>query len=119
MELLVILIYAAILGLAAPYVNVHSRDYGQLVPSALALNAGAILWGILVWTGIGATNAWTWIIIMLAMPAIMAIGANRLAANRRAADAEELVKIKTNKRTKDDSSPYENDDNADFVVITS
>ena len=56
MELLVILIYAAILGLAAPYVNVHSRDYGQLVPSALALNAGAILWGILVWTGIGATN---------------------------------------------------------------
>ena len=97
MELLVIIIYAAILGLAAPYVNVHSRDYGQLVPSAFALNSGAILWGILIWTGIGATNAWTWIIIMLAMPAAMAIGANRLAAARRAADAEQLVKIKTNR----------------------
>ena len=97
MELLVIVIYAAILGLAAPYVNVRSVDYGQLVPSAIALNAGAILFGILIWTGIGTTNAWTWIIVMVAMPFAMAIGANRLAAARRASDAEALAKIKTSK----------------------
>ena len=97
MELLLIVVYAAILGLAAPYVNVRSLDYGQLVPSALALNAGALLWGILIWTNIGTANAWTWIIVMLAMPAAMAIGANRLAAARRRADALELEKIKTAK----------------------
>jgi|GEM_PF-189095 len=99
MELLVIIIYAAILGLAAPYVNVRSVDYGQLVPSALALNAGAILWGILIWTGLGTANAWTWIIVMLAMPVAMAIGANRLAAARKRADEIELVNIKTAKRS--------------------
>jgi hypothetical protein len=97
MELLLIVIYAAILGLAAPYVNVHSREYGQLVPSAIALNAGAILWGILIWTGLGTANAWTWIIVMLAMPFTMALGSNRLAASRRHADADELVKIKSAK----------------------
>ncbi len=95
MELLLIVIYAAILGLAAPYVNVRSLDYGQLVPSAIALNAGAILWGVLIWTGIGTANAWLWIIVMLSMPFAMAIGANRLAAARRRTDAEALIKIKS------------------------
>jgi hypothetical protein len=100
MELLVIVIYAAILGLAAPYVNVRSVDYGQLVPSAFAVNAGAILWGILIWTGLGTANAWTWIIVMLAMPAAMAIGANRLAAARKKADELELITIKSGKSAK-------------------
>jgi hypothetical protein len=97
MEILVIVIYAAILGLAAPYVNVRSVDYGQLVPSAIALNAGSILFAILIWTGLGTVNAWTWIIVMLAMPAAMAIGANRLAATRRRADELALINIKTAK----------------------
>ena len=97
MELLVIIIYAAILGLAAPYVNVHSDDYGQLVPSSIALNAGAILWGVLIWTGLGTANAWTWIIVMVSMPVAMAIGANRLAAARKVADEAALVSIKTGK----------------------
>jgi hypothetical protein len=97
MELLLIVIYAAILGLAAPYVNVRSLDYGQLVPSAIALNAGAILWAVVIWTGLGTANAWTWIIVMVSMPFAMAIGANRLAASRRRADEAELVNIKTAK----------------------
>ncbi len=97
MELLLILVYAAILGLAAPYVNVRSLDYGQLVPSAIALNSGAILFTILMWTGLGTANAWTWIIVMVAMPFVMALGANQLAAARRNSDALALVNIKTNR----------------------
>jgi len=100
MELLVIVIYAAILGLAAPYVNVRSEDYGQLVPSAIAVNAGSILWGILIWTGLGTANSWTWIIVMLSMPVAMAIGANRLAKARKKADELELINIKTGKISK-------------------
>jgi len=95
MELLIILIYAAILGLAAPYVNVRSLDYGQLVPSAIALASGAVVWVILLWSNLGATNALTWILVMVAMPVAMAIGANRLAKRRAASDAALLVKIKT------------------------
>ena len=120
MELLVIVIYAGILGLAAPYVNVRSVDYGQLVPGAVALNTGSILWGILIWTGLGTANAWTWIIVMLAMPVAMALGANRLAAARKRTDELELIAIKTNKAPKQDSSPYEHDTDAgDFVVVAS
>jgi len=94
MELLIILIYAAILGLAAPYVNVRSLDYGQLIPSAIALNTGAIVWVVLLWANLGATNALTWIIVMVAMPVAMALFANRLAKRRAATDAQLLVEIK-------------------------
>ena len=122
MELLIILIYAAILGLAAPYVNVRSLDYGQLVPSAIALSAGAVVWTILLWSNLGATNALTWILVMVAMPVAMAVGANRLAKRRALGDAQLLANIKTSKpETKDaavkPASDTLNDD--DFIAIVS
>jgi hypothetical protein len=122
MELLIILIYAAILGLAAPYVNVRSLDYGQLVPSAIALSAGAVVWTILLWSNLGATNALTWILVMVAMPVAMAIGANRLAKRRALADAQLLANIKSSKpETKDAAAKPANDtlNDDDFVVIVS
>ena len=122
MELLLILIYAAILGLAAPYVNVRSLDYGQLIPSAIAFNVGAVLWAILLWTNLGAANPLTWIIVMVAMPIAMAIGANRLAKRRAETDAQLLANIKTAKpETKDAAAKPASDtlNDGDFVVMVS
>ncbi len=65
----VILVYAAILGLVAPYIGIESEHLGALVPSAFAFVAGSLLSLILTWVGLPFANAWFWIIVMLLMPA--------------------------------------------------
>jgi hypothetical protein len=82
MELSIVLVYAIILGLVAPYLSARSGEYGLLLPPAIATVTGSIAWIALTWTGFKYDNIWTWIIIMLAMPTVMVIASSRLAAAR-------------------------------------
>ena len=82
MEILIILGYAAILGLVAPYLTTKSDEYGVLVPPTIAAIAGSVLWIILTWVGFKYEEAWIWVIIMVAMPVIMIIVSQRIAASR-------------------------------------
>jgi len=81
----VVLLYTLILGLVAPYITVHSEKYGALVPPAIALATGSVLWVVVTWVGLSYTNAWTWLIVMVAMPIVMMVGSSRLAKARDAA----------------------------------
>jgi uncharacterized membrane protein YeaQ/YmgE (transglycosylase-associated protein family) len=76
--ILFIVIYAAILGLVAPYVGIKSDNYGTLVPTALAVVGGSILWILGTWVGLHYDQAWIWLIVMLGMPAAMWFGAKRI-----------------------------------------
>ena len=87
----VIFIYAVILGLVAPYITVHSEKYGVLVPPTIAPVTGSVLWSALTWLGMGYTDAWIWIIVMVAMPIVMMVVAGRLAKARDAADEDALM----------------------------
>lgn len=71
MEIAFIVVYAAILGLVAPYIGLKSNKYGSLVPGVSAFILGAILWSSLTWAGFAATEVWIWVIVMFAMPAAM------------------------------------------------
>ena len=82
MGILIILGYAAILGLVAPYLTTKSDEYGVLVPPTIAAIAGSVLWIILTWVGFKYEEAWIWVIIMVAMPVIMIIVSQRIAAAR-------------------------------------
>ncbi|MFM2321565.1 MAG: hypothetical protein RL612_712 [Actinomycetota bacterium] len=82
MEIAFLVVYAAILGLVAPYVGLKSDKYGSLVPSVASFLAGAVLWTILTWVGMSHTDGWIWIIVMLAMPAALWFGPRRLEALR-------------------------------------
>lgn len=82
MEILIILGYAAILGLVAPYLTTKSDEYGVLVPPTIAAIAGSVLWIILTWVGFKYEEAWIWVIIMVAMPVVMIIVSQRIAAAR-------------------------------------
>jgi len=82
MEIAFLVVYAAILGLVAPYVGLKSEKYGSLVPAVVSFIAGAILWTILTWVGMSHVEGWIWIIVMLAMPAAMWFGPKRLEALR-------------------------------------
>lgn len=82
MEIAIIVVYAAILGLVAPYLTTRGKEYGVLLPPAIAAVTGAALWVLLTWLGFKYEEAWIWSIIMLAMPAAMIIASSRVAARR-------------------------------------
>ena len=84
MELAFILVYAAILGLVAPYLGLNTKAMGSLVPGAIALVKGALAWAVLTWCGMHYDQAWIWVIVVLAMPAAMVIGVRRMATQRAA-----------------------------------
>jgi hypothetical protein len=91
MEILFIVIYAVILGLVAPYVAVKSDKYGSLVPAALALVSGCLLWVLFTWLGFPYTEVWIWTIVMLSMPVIMFFASKRIASQRSKRDSEALA----------------------------
>jgi hypothetical protein len=84
MELAFILVYAAILGLVAPFLGIDVKRIGSLVPGAIALVFGAMAWAILTWLGFQYDEAWIWLVVMLGMPAAMVFGVRRIASKRPA-----------------------------------
>jgi hypothetical protein len=84
MELAFILIYAAILGLVAPYLGIDLKVIGSLVPGAIALVFGSLSWAVLTWVGLQYDEAWIWLIVMLGMPAIMILSVRWMSAKRSA-----------------------------------
>ena len=90
MEFLFIVFYAAILGLVAPYVTLGSDRYGILVPPAIGLAAGSVLWILLTWLGFEYTSGWIWSIVMLGMPVAMFFGSRALDKARAKEDEKVL-----------------------------
>ena len=90
-EVLFLVVYAGILGMVAPYVIGRNEDYGVVIPGAAALVGGLLIWVILIWVGMPVTNAFTWIIVMLLMPAIMWFAARRLSKMRDAENVQILA----------------------------
>ena len=78
----VIAFYAAILGLVAPYIYARSEEYGALLPVAVAMVVGSVLWAALTWLGFKYTEGYIWVIIMVVMPLVMVFVSSRLAHSR-------------------------------------
>lgn len=84
MELAFILVYAAILGLVAPFLGIDVKRIGSLVPGAISLVFGSIAWALLTWFGFKYDEAWIWLIVMLGMPAAMIFSVRLISAKRSA-----------------------------------
>lgn len=84
MELAFILVYAAILGLVAPYLGIDLKLIGSIVPGAIALVFGTLSWAALTWVGLPYDEAWIWLIVMLGMPAVMILSVRFMSAKRSA-----------------------------------
>lgn len=95
MEMLVILAYAGILALVAPFVLPPSEHYGKLVPASIALTSGAALWLIFTWLGFHYDEAWIWFLVMLGMPAAAWFGTKLLDARRKEAEEKELESLRS------------------------
>jgi hypothetical protein len=94
MELAVIFFYALLLALVAPFVLPKSDFYGKLVPGSIALAAGSVLWIALTWLGFSYEDAWIWLVVMLAMPAISWFAVSRLNKSRIELEAKQLESLR-------------------------
>ena len=94
MEILVLLAYAAILALVAPFVLPKTDHYGAFVPAAISLVSGSVLWLLLTWFGFHYDEAWIWFIVMLAMPAAVWFGTSFLAKQRETMEKQKLSDIR-------------------------
>lgn len=94
MELLVVLAYAALLALVAPFVLPKSDFYGNLVPFSIALGTGSVLWIVLTWVGFSYQEAWIWFVVMLAMPAASWILTTRLSKLREDQEEKDLAELR-------------------------
>jgi hypothetical protein len=94
MEILVLLAYAAILALVAPFVLPRSEYYGSFIPAGISLVSGSVIWLVLTWLGFHYDEAWIWFIVMLAMPAAVIAGTRILHNSREAAEAKKLAEIR-------------------------
>ena len=95
MEILVVVAYAAILALVAPFVFPPSEYYGKLVPAGIALVSGAGAWLVLTWLGFHYDEAWIWFIVMISMPLVAWFGTRALEATRKKQEEDELTQIRT------------------------
>lgn len=94
MEILVVIAYAAILALVAPFVFPPTEHYGKLIPSGIALVTGAGAWLTLTWLGFQYDQAWIWFIVMISMPLAAWFGTRALEAARKKQEESELSAIR-------------------------
>jgi cyanate permease len=97
MELVIIVIYAAILALVSPFIIGRSNNYGSLVPFGIAAVSGSTLFLLLTWIGFSYEQAWIWFIVMLGMPAAVWFGLKLIEGKRVAEDDAELERIRSGK----------------------
>ena len=81
-EVAFLVIYAALLTAVVPYLDKDADRYGTLIPGALSLAVGAVVWSILTWVGMSDTDGWIWAITMVLMPVGMALTLHRYAGMR-------------------------------------
>ena len=98
MELLVIVAYAGLLALVAPFVMPRSEHFGNLVPGALALTSGSVLWLLLTWFGFPYNEAWIWMIGMLLMPVATWFGTSFIRKTRETEEANALEAIRLGRK---------------------
>jgi len=72
-EVAFLLVYAALLTAVMPYVRHDAENYGVLIPGAMAISTGAVLWSLFTWLGLSDTDGWIWGLTMVLMPVGMAI----------------------------------------------
>jgi len=68
-----LVLYAVIVTAVLPFLLGGNENFGTLIPGALALTSGAVIWSALTWAGMSDTDGWIWGITMVAMPLVMGI----------------------------------------------
>jgi len=82
-EVLFLVIYAGLLTAVVPYLSKHADDFGVLIPGALSLLIGSLVWSILTWLGLSDTDGWIWALTMVLMPVGLGFALPQYAKRRK------------------------------------
>jgi membrane protease YdiL (CAAX protease family) len=66
MELLFVVLIAAGVGFALPYLLRGRETYGIVLPAAVAAAVSSVVWAGLTWLGFAFDGGWIWVISLLA-----------------------------------------------------
>jgi hypothetical protein len=93
MELLFVVLIAAGIGFALPYLLRGRETYGIVVPAAVASAVASVVWVALLWLGWTFDGTWIWV-VSLVIGSLAGLGvALALPPRRRAADKELLTRL--------------------------
>jgi hypothetical protein len=88
MELVLVVTFAGLLGLALRYLIPGRDTYGFAVMPSAAIILGSLGWVVAIWAGVEAAGPWGWVISLgLALVGTLAVGIV-LPRKRTEADAE-------------------------------
>jgi hypothetical protein len=88
MELLFVIVIAAVLGLIINYVIPGRQSYGSALLPAAAAAVTAAIWVALLWLGWTFDGTWIWVVSLVAGGAAALALALTLPKKRRAADEQ-------------------------------
>lgn len=93
MELLFVVLIAAGVGFALPFLLRGRETYGVALPAAVASAVASVVWVGLAWLGWGFDGTWIWVVsLVVASLAALAV-AIVLPPRRRAADRALLTRL--------------------------
>lgn len=95
LPLAVMITYALIVGLVAPYILGKRETVGSLVPFGFSISIGSAIWILFTWLGLSQQEWWFWLILMLIMPLATYFFMLFIEKRRLAAEANAISSIRT------------------------
>ena len=97
MDLFIVTVIGAGLGLIVRYITPRRGTYGVLLLPAIAAAATAITWVALLWAGQTFDGGWIWVASLVAAVVASVVAAIRLPRHRSDADAKLFAELSGSK----------------------
>jgi hypothetical protein len=92
-ELLFVVLIAAGVGFALPFLLRGRETYGVVLPAGVAAAVASVVWVGLLWLGFTFDGGWIWVISLAAGVLAALVVALRVPRRRHAADRELLTRL--------------------------
>jgi hypothetical protein len=86
MELVLIVTFAGLIGLAARYVVPGRQWHGMALMPSLGVIIGSLGWALVIWVGLDARSVWAWVVALGLTVIGVVIGGIMIPRRREAAD---------------------------------
>jgi hypothetical protein len=93
MELVFVVLIAAGVGFALPFLLRGRDTYGIVLPAAVAAAVSSVVWVALLWLGFTFDGGWIWVISLVVGPLAALAVTLALPPRRQAADQALLAKL--------------------------
>lgn len=87
MEIVLVVTFAGLIGLAARYVVPGRQWHGMALMPSLGVIVGSLSWALAIWVGLDARSVWAWVLALGLTVIGVVVGGILIPRRRDAADA--------------------------------